>query len=108
MMLDQAWDFLSEQLQSNQFLAGGAVLGIIGGVVAGVIHFFKSLPGKIAKWIAKQIFIEVEIEDRDEAFVWMARWLAVHPYGQNRARKLMVLTAVDPEKWTTGLDRIRA
>jgi len=92
MMLDQAWDFLSEQLQSNQFLAGGAVLGIIGGVVAGVIHFFKSLPGKIAEWIAKQIFIEVEIEDRDEAFVWMARWLAVHPYGQNRARKLMVLT----------------
>lgn len=87
-MLDQVWTTITDALHSNQFLGAGFVLGVL----AAILHQCKTVPRKILNWITYYLFVEVDIEDRDESFMWMSRWLAVHPYGQNRARKLMVLT----------------
>lgn len=87
-MFDQAWEFVQSQLHTNQFLAGGFVLGLI----AGVLHFFKALPGKAWDRLKSYFFIEVEIEDKDEAFGWMLKWLAAHPYSSKKARRLSATT----------------
>lgn len=87
-MIDQLWTFLLTQLQNNQFLAGGAVLGIL----AGAFHYLRAQPLKLWRWIKSQFIIEVEVLDRDEAFNWINKWLAKHPYGEKRARMLTVKT----------------
>lgn len=98
-MLDQLWNFVQTQLQTNQFLAGGFVLGIM----AGVLHYFKAIPGRIWRKIVSRFFIEVEIQDKDEAFLWMIRWLAAHPYGKKRARLLSVVTERPDRRHDNGL-----
>lgn len=97
-MLDQLWTFLLTQLQSNQFLAGGAVLGL----VAGAFHYLRAIPAKIWRWIKSQVIIEVEVMDRDEAFNWINKWLAKHPYGAKRARMLTVKTERPSDNNNTG------
>lgn len=87
-MIDHLWTFLSEQLASNQFLAGGAVLGII----AGIVHQCKAIPARIWRWIKAQVIITVDVPDRDEAFLWVNAWLASQPYGKKHARLLTVAT----------------
>lgn len=87
-MLEQLWTFLQTQLQNNQFLAGGAVLGLL----AGAFHYLRAIPGKLWRWLKSFCIIEVEVLDRDEAFAWVNRWLAKHPYGAKRARMLTVKT----------------
>ena len=87
-MIHQLWALLHNQMASNQFLAGGFVLGIIGGLLAAL----RQLPGRAWRGAMRLIFIEVEIEDRDQAFVWMLRWLAAQPYGKKRSRSLTAFT----------------
>jgi chaperone BCS1 len=87
-MLDQLWTFVLNQLQNNQFLAGGAVLAIL----ATVAHQCREIPRRVWWKIKSQFIIEVDIPDRDEAFIWVNQWLSKHPYGQKRARLLTVKT----------------
>lgn len=87
-MLDQIWTFIQEQLQTNNFLSGGAVLMVLGGAAA----LLRRLPGKVWHWFVHRIFIEVEIGIRDDAFLWFDEWLSQQPYGKNRARWLTVRT----------------
>ncbi len=87
-MLNQVWMFLENMFRNNQFLYAGFVLGF----VAAIMHQFKALPKAIWRKIESRFFIEVEIQDKDEAFLWMIRWLAEHPYGKERARLLSVIT----------------
>lgn len=79
---------LEQMLATNQFLAGGAVLGII----SGLVFWLKSLPARVYGWVRRQVFISVTIEDRDEAFGWVERWLANQPYGVRRARSLIAIS----------------
>jgi chaperone BCS1 len=87
-MLEQIWTFLLQQAQTNQFLTGGFVLGAI----ASVIAVCKDVPRRMWTWVKCQFVIEVDIPDRDEAFLWVNKWLSLHPYGQKRARLLTVRT----------------
>ncbi len=88
MMLEQIWPFLLEQLKTNQFLAGGAIMGIL----VGFFHYCKAIPGRIWGKVKSQFFISVEVNDKDEAFRWMVAWLAAHPYSKGRARNLKATT----------------
>lgn len=87
-MLDQLTTFLRDQLTHNQFLAGGFVLGIL----ATVLHHCKALPQKWWSWFKSLWFVSVELNERDESFMWMVKWLAAHPYGNKRARRLAAIT----------------
>lgn len=87
-MLDQLRTFIETQLQSNQFLVGGFVLGAL----AGIIHQCKEIPSRIWDWVKSRFIIEIIVTDRDAAFLWVEKWLALHPYGKKRARLLTVRT----------------
>lgn len=88
MDLQAAIQFLQEQLAANQFLSGGAVLMIIGGLAA----YGRTLPGRIRRWCVHRLFMEMEIPMRDDAFVWFNDWLADQPYTKNWSRWLTVRT----------------
>jgi chaperone BCS1 len=75
------WEFLTTQLANNQFLSGGALLAVVGGMAM----YLRSIPGYIYTWTKNRIITEVDIPDRDEAFKWMNIWLSQHPY-KNRCR----------------------
>ncbi len=87
-MIHQLIDFVQSQLHGNQFLAGGFMLGII----AGMIHWLKNLPIKFYHWFLRRFTVEVDIPDRDEAFLWIDKWLSAHTYSRNWARDLTVRT----------------
>lgn len=87
-MLEQLRTFIETQLQSNQFLVGGFVLGAL----AGIIHQCKAIPGRLWTWLKTRFIIEVIVSDKDQAFLWVDKWLSLHPYGAKRARLLTVRT----------------
>jgi chaperone BCS1 len=70
------WEFLTTQLANNQFLSGGAVLALFGGLAL----YLRSIPTYIFTWIKHRLITEIDIPDRDEAFRWMNVWLSQHPY----------------------------
>lgn len=87
-LLDQLWTAIKQQLETNQFLSGGAVLMVLGATAA----LCRALPGKIWDWFTRRIFIEFEISMRDDAFWWFNDWLAAQPYSKNWARWMSVRT----------------
>lgn len=84
----QIVETLNEQLKTNQFLSGGAVLMVLGAVAAVCRH----LPGRMWRWFVRRLFMEVEIPMRDDAFWWFNDWLADHHYSKRWARWLSVRT----------------
>ncbi len=63
-------DFL--QLDHNQFLSGGLVLMIVGGV----LYYLKRIPGILYDLVERFFIVKMEILDDDEAYRWMQVWLA--------------------------------
>jgi chaperone BCS1 len=87
-MLNQIWTFIQDQLQNNAFLSGGAVLMVLGALVA----YCRQVPGKAYRWCKHRLFFEFEIPSKDEAFWWFDEWLSIHNYTQKHARWLSVRT----------------
>lgn len=87
-MLNQIWTFIQDQLQSNAFLSGGAVLMVLGGLIA----YCRRMPSKIYRWCKHRLFFEFEIPSKDEAFWWFDEWLSIHNYTRKHARWLSVRT----------------
>ncbi len=71
----------------NQFASGGLFLMAIGSVVA----LFKSLPGKIKTWAIHQFTVSLTVNDENEEFVWIRKWLAEQPF-MRRVRHVDVAT----------------
>ena len=87
-MFDSFWQFLQQQMQTNQIFSGGLVLMIGGAILA----LCREVPGKIWAWIKSIWIIEIDLLDRDPAFEWLDQWLAQHSYSQKYARWLTVKT----------------
>lgn len=71
----------------NQFLSGGLVLMIVGGIIA----YCRPLPGRLWALIQRQCTVSIEIHERDTAHYWIMLWLEQQPYSR-RARDLTVQT----------------
>lgn len=79
-------DWLQEVAGSNQFLSGGAVLMVMGAVLASL----RTVPGYVYGWAKRKLIIELDIPDTDECFKWISVWLAEHSYCKQKARLLTV------------------
>lgn len=75
-MLAWIYTHLAAAFSGNQFLSGGLVLGIVGGLIA----YLRNLPGLLwARFLAHCTTV-VDIESRDPLYGWIRAWLAVQPY----------------------------
>lgn len=83
MDLQSIQDFLA----SNQFASGGLLLGAAGGAVAAL----RSYPDRIFRWARSKCITTVEVLDRDEAYLWIDRWLSMHEYSE-KSRRLSLWT----------------
>jgi chaperone BCS1 len=70
------WQSLMDQLSSNQFLSGGALLAAVGVGFA----YLRRIPSYLWAWFKRRIITVIDVPDRDEAFKWLNIWLAQHPY----------------------------
>ena len=86
--MNAIWEFIQQQLATNQLFGGGLILMVTGGLIA----YFREVPGRIWQWLRRRWLIEIDILDRDPAFEWIDKWLAQHSYSRNRARSLTVKT----------------
>lgn len=84
-MIEQAYQFIIEQLGSNDLIAGGAVLGAI----AYVLNYLRSVPFTILRWMRLLFITEIDIPDRADTFRWVTEWLAQHNYSK-RAKRISV------------------
>lgn len=94
-MLNSLWGQVQHLLQSNEIFSGGLMLMVGGALLA----YFRNLPGKLYSLIRRQLIIEIDILDRDQAFEWVEKWLAQHAYARKRARALTIKTeSIDYEE----------
>jgi hypothetical protein len=61
-----------DHLTQNPFFSGGAVLVMLGGLLA----YFRHLPWRIWNFLERFFFLKIEVLDDDEAYHWMRVWLA--------------------------------
>lgn len=57
-------------LSSNQFLSGGLIIGLIGGLAV----YLRQLPGKLISAIRRIIIIDIEIRNTEECYLWLLKW----------------------------------
>ena len=71
-------------LLSNQFLSGGMILMVTGGLMA----MLRQAPKTFLEWLRERLTVSVLISDRDPLFEWTKLWLDSLPYSL-RARRLI-------------------
>lgn len=77
--------FVETYLANNQFASGGLILMALGFMA----HYCRAIPTWIASQMKAQLFIELDVSDRDQAFFWIDQWLSGIAYGK-RSRLLTV------------------
>jgi hypothetical protein len=88
---------------NNQFLQGGLVLGIIGGIVA----YARSLPMKGYHYVQNRFIITLDITNEDPAFFWLAGSLCSHIQGGLEAYR-SPLTEIIMETFESELETASA
>jgi chaperone BCS1 len=73
-------------LESNPFASGGLLLMAVGAIG---VHA-RNAPRVLWRHAKSYFLIEVEIDAKDKAFGWVAKWMAGTPYGQRQAKRLKV------------------
>lgn len=87
-MLETIYLWLHDQVVNNDVFAG--IAG--GSVVMSLLYVARSIPHKILMVIQYNFVCTIEISNDDEAFDWLAQWLAQTEYGK-RARRLRLTTS---------------
>lgn len=85
---------LTQQLESNQFLSGGALLMVSGAILAQL----RGIPGWLWNRFIELFWMELEIPSDDPAYRWITAWLAEHHYSREWARRLSVKSKRDTVK----------
>lgn len=81
-------DWIQQQIATNDFFAGGLVLGAFGVLIA----HGRSWAQRAFHYTVGRFCMTLEIPDREVAFMWFDRWLASHDYARKRARRLSLRT----------------
>jgi chaperone BCS1 len=61
-----------ESLAQNPFLSGGAILVVMGAILASLRH----LPRRLYDALERLFLVRMEVQDDDESYQWMQLWLA--------------------------------
>lgn len=71
-MIEELKQLIIEQIQSNEFLAGGLVLGLIGGIAM----YLKNIPQQIWSRISRLITYTATVDQRNVLYFYLERWLS--------------------------------
>lgn len=93
--MNDIYEQFMELMKANQFLQGGAILGAI----SAVLIYAKSLPMTIWGFCVRRVTMEIEVSDREAAFLWIDRWLSQNNYLLKRARRLSVKDNKQTVRW---------
>jgi len=93
-MFDNVVELIKMQLQSNQFLTGGAVLGIIGGILV----YLRRLPSQLFGLIKRRFVFEVEILNAETPFKWILTLFKYMDYAK-RSNKLLLSWINDDDEY---------
>lgn len=74
-----------DKLLSNQFATGLGLTAILGGLM----YQLKTLPLHLWNLLLWATTMELSVSDRDQAYVWLDKWLAAQPYTK-KAKKVML------------------
>jgi chaperone BCS1 len=82
MMLEQILEFITTQLDQNELLAGGAMLGL----AAAAFNYLRYVPmqlARVARWL---VVTELDIPDKYDSFSWVGDWLSQNKYTKTSKR----------------------
>src|SRR5688572_21221663 len=69
-------EFLKSQISVNQFLSGA----VIGGMILGLLHELKHIPGRIWNFVLGKITITLTIDVMDRLYPYMRKWVSTLKY----------------------------
>lgn len=87
-MIQQAIDMFWQQVESNNFLSGGLMLGLIGAIGMRL----RQAPSRAYQWCKRRAFLVFEIQQKDDAYRWFEQWLSNQHYSVRKAKHLTVRT----------------
>lgn len=70
-MIGQAWEYIAEQLATNEFFTGAALVSLI----AGIVMSMRQVPKKIWDWMKRRLTFTVKIEHRSDLYDYVSQWL---------------------------------
>ncbi len=74
-MFDTIIELIRSQLASNQFLAGGSVLMLLGAILA----YLRNVPKLLWAFTKRQSLIVLDVTDEEPIFEWFKIWFDRHP-----------------------------
>lgn len=93
--MNNLYEHLMILIKENQFLQGGMILGAI----SAALIYARSLPMAIWGFCVRRVTMEIEVSDREAAFLWVDRWLSQNNYLLKRARRLSVKDNKQTVRW---------
>lgn len=96
-MIDTLWQWAQVQIASNDIFAG-----LVGGsLFASVLYGLRSVPNRIWRFFLLRCTCTATVFNDDEAFTWLAEWLAKHDYARRcRRLKLATIYESDEDRWS--------
>lgn len=81
--IDYVVELVRQQINSNQFLLGGLILGAL----TSILYSLRSIPSLIWTRIERRIKFEVTVEQSDDLYPWVQNWMNIHYHSQLRSVK---------------------
>lgn len=73
---------IADHFLQNQFATGLGLTAVLGGL----LYQLKSLPAHLWRLFLLSVTVEMSVSSKDEAFVWLDKWLAAQPYAKRTTR----------------------
>lgn len=81
-MLNEAVNYLTELLATNEFFQGGFVLAMLGSLAV----WGRRIPATVWSGIKRLLLVECDVQDTDKVFKPLLAWLADQPYSKRVKR----------------------
>lgn len=85
-MLETLWDNAQQFFQTNQFAAGGLVMGAI----AAILVYLKQLPFQLWDMLLLKFTATYSVWNETGAYKWIEAWLTNHEYKDKRCKRFYI------------------
>lgn len=90
-MIEQMIDFVQQQAQTNDIFSGA----VLGGLVLGGLHYLRTVPKIIGKWILYRTTVTTYFTNQDDGYQYLRMWLDQIDFSSYNRRFHAVLLGAD-------------